>query len=41
MDQSVRATFKAHYLCRTFAKLREATDGEDKPSVKEFLEKKI
>jgi hypothetical protein len=28
MDQGVTATFKAYYLCRTFAKLIEATDGK-------------
>jgi hypothetical protein len=31
MDQG-----QTHYSGRTFAKLREATDGEDKPSVKEL-----
>jgi hypothetical protein len=36
MDQGVIATFKVYYLCRTFAKLTEATDGENKPSEKEL-----
>jgi hypothetical protein len=33
MNQGVIATFKAYNLCRTFARLVEATDGENKPSV--------
>jgi hypothetical protein len=34
MDQG-----QTQYLSRTFAKLREATDEEDKPSVKELKKK--
>jgi hypothetical protein len=36
MDQGVPATFKASYLRKTFAKLIQATDDENKPTV-EFL----
>lgn len=36
MDQGVIASFKAYYLRRTFKQLLEGTDGEDKPTIKEY-----
>ncbi|XP_046389310.1 tigger transposable element-derived protein 1-like [Ischnura elegans] len=39
MDQDVIATFKAHYVRRTFSKLIEETDGGDRRLVKDFWRK--
>ncbi|XP_006902931.1 PREDICTED: tigger transposable element-derived protein 1-like [Elephantulus edwardii] len=36
MGQGVTSIFKAHYLRRTFEHILEATDGEDKATVREF-----
>ncbi|XP_063229577.1 tigger transposable element-derived protein 1-like [Bacillus rossius redtenbacheri] len=36
LDQGVIASFKAYYLRRTFQQLLEGTDGEDKPTIKEY-----
>lgn len=36
MDQGVIATFKAYYLRRTFEQLLKETDGEGKPSIREW-----
>ncbi|XP_064410189.1 tigger transposable element-derived protein 1-like [Latimeria chalumnae] len=36
MDQGVIAAFKAYYLHRTFDQLIKATDGDDKPTIREF-----
>lgn len=36
MDQGVIATFKAYYQRRTMKQLLDATDGPDKPTIKEF-----
>ncbi|XP_072121835.1 tigger transposable element-derived protein 1-like isoform X1 [Mobula birostris] len=36
MDQGVIATFKRYYLRKTFKQLTYATDGEGKPTVREF-----
>jgi hypothetical protein len=35
-DQGVIAAFEAYYLQKTFAKLIQVTNGENKPTVKEF-----
>ncbi|XP_006860315.1 PREDICTED: tigger transposable element-derived protein 1-like [Chrysochloris asiatica] len=39
MGQGVASIFKAHYLRRTFEHILEATDGEDKATVREFWRK--
>jgi hypothetical protein len=36
MDNSVIAALRAYYLRRTFDQLLVATDGEDKPSIREY-----
>lgn len=36
VDQGVIATFKDYYLWKIFAKLIQATDGKNKPTVNEF-----
>jgi len=36
MDQGVISNFKCYYLRRTFSHLLESTDGNDKPTMKEF-----
>jgi hypothetical protein len=36
MGNGVIAVFKAHYLRRTFDQFLVATDGEDKPSIREY-----
>lgn len=36
MDQGVISNFKCYYLRRTFSQLIAATDGEDKPTMKQF-----
>uniref|UniRef100_K7EX90 HTH CENPB-type domain-containing protein n=1 Tax=Pelodiscus sinensis TaxID=13735 RepID=K7EX90_PELSI len=39
LDQGVIAAFKAYYLRRMFARLIRETDGENKPTIKEFWRK--
>ena len=36
MEQGVMSTFKAYYLRRTFKQLIEFTDGENRPTAREF-----
>jgi len=39
IDQGVISTFKSYYLRRTFQLLISETDGQDKPTMLEFLKK--